>query len=255
MLESARPLQAAGAAAPQAGVRPVAGTGLVIERDGRRLLDVDGVSFDDRRLIAIVGPNGAGKTLLMKVLAGVLQPDSGTVTWAGRPPSREGYRKLALVLQAPVLLRRTALANVVYALKAAGVTAGEADTRAMDALERAGLSHLARSSARLLSGGEKQRLALARALAIEPEMLVLDEPTANLDPASAQAIETMVGDALARGVTIVLVTHDMAQARRLADDVVFMHRGCIVETGKAVDFFAKPRTALARAFLSGEIIT
>lgn len=249
MPDAARPFEAA-----EASVRPLEATGLVIERNGRRLLEVDGVSFDDRRLTAIIGPNGAGKTLLMKALAGVLQADSGTVTWAGRPPSRAGYRKLALVLQAPVLLRRTAHANVVYALKAVGV-AGDAGTRASAALDRAGLAHLSRSSARLLSGGEKQRLALARALATQPDMLLLDEPAANLDPASAHAIETMVGDALARGVTVVLVTHDMAQARRLADDVIFMHRGCIIETGDAAGFFAAPRTALARAFLAGEIIT
>ncbi len=236
-------------------VRPLAAVNLAVERAGRLLLEVGAISFRDQRLTAIIGPNGAGKTLLLKILAGVMTPDRGSVTWAGRPPARSGYRKLSMVLQTPVLLRRTALANVVYALKAAGVAGDEARQRARGALDQARLGHLAGAPARLLSGGEKQRLALARALAIQPEVLLLDEPVANLDPASVLAIETMVDEARARGVTVVLVTHDLAQARRLADDVVFMHLGRIVERGEADSFFDSPQSELARAFIDGEIIT
>ena len=235
-------------------VRPVSGKGLNYSRGGRVLLDVEEVSFRDGCLTAIVGPNGAGKTLLLRILAGILKPERGQVEWAGRSPRRAGYRKLSLVLQSPVLLRRSALANIVYALDAGGVGRKEAARLATLALEEAGLRHLSDTPAHLLSGGEKQRLALARALAIEPEVLLLDEPVANLDPSSTFAIESMTSNARARGVTVVLVTHDLAQARRLADDVVFMHRGKIVERDKASAFFAKPQTKAATAFIAGEIL-
>lgn len=235
-------------------VRPVSGNGLYYSRGGRVLLDVEEVSFRDGCLTAIVGPNGAGKTLLLRILAGILKPERGQVEWAGRSPRRAGYRNLSLVLQSPVLLRRSALANVVYALSAFGIGRNEAVRLAVLALEEAGLRHLADTPAHLLSGGEKQRLALARALATEPEVLLLDEPVANLDPASTFAIETMTSNARARGVTVVLVTHDLAQARRLADDVIFMHRGIIVESNSAAVFFAKPQTEAATAFIAGEIL-
>lgn len=236
-------------------VRPISGSGLTVTRRGRPLLNNVDVEFADHRLTAIIGPNGAGKSLLLKLLCGVTPPDRGTVRWAGRRPSKPGYRKLALVLQTPVLLRRTVLANISYALRVAGTAASDVRDLATAALERAGLDHLANQSARLLSGGEKQRLALARSLAIGPEVLLLDEPVSSLDPSSTLAIETMIADARLRGVTIVLVTHDLAQARRLADDVIFMHHGQIVEQGNADRFFEKPETDLAKLFLAGEIIT
>lgn len=235
-------------------VRPVSGRNLRLVRGGRTLVNVAGIDFTDHKLTAIVGPNGAGKTLLIKLLAGVLPTDQGTVTWNGRAPSRMGYRRLSMVLQTPVLLRRSALANIVYALETAGTGRAEARQKAMTVLKQAGLAHLAESSARLMSGGEKQRLVLARALAIDPEVLLLDEPVANVDPSSTLTIETMIADARDRGVTVVLVTHDLAQARRLADEILFMHRGEIIEHGAATDFFASPQTTLARAFLNGEII-
>lgn len=235
-------------------MHPVLGRNLRVARHGRLLLDVPEITFRDRKLTAIVGPNGAGKSLLIKILAGVMQPDSGEVTWSGRAPARVGYGKLSLVLQTPVLLRRTALANLAFALKAAGIGSEEARGQALAALEQAGLSEVARTSARLLSGGEKQRLALARALAIKPEVLFLDEPVANLDPPSTAAIEAMVREAGGRGVTVILVTHDLAQARRLSDDIVFMNRGRIEVRGEADDFFGDPRTRAARAYVAGELV-
>lgn len=255
MLDAVNETSSVAGGNPDLHVRPIIATGLAVDRGGRTLLDIGEVSFQDQKLTAIVGPNGAGKTLLLKILAGVMQADRGVVTWAGEQPSRAGYKKLALVLQAPVLLRRTALANIMYALKAAGFERGEVQEHAMAALRLAGLVHLAATPARLLSGGEKQRLALARALAIDPEVLLLDEPVANLDPSSTLAIETMVSEARSRGVTIILVTHDLAQARRLADDIIFMHRGEIVEHGGSATFFDQPATELAADFLDGKIIT
>lgn len=235
-------------------VRPVSGRDLQLVRGGRLLVNVPRIDFADHKLTVIVGPNGAGKTLLIKLLAGVLSADQGSVTWNDLSPSRTGYRRLSMVLQTPVLLRRSALANITFALQSAGIDRAEARPRALAVLEQAGLIHLAENSARLMSGGEKQRLVLARALAIDPEVLLLDEPVANVDPSSTLTIETMIADARDRGVTVVLVTHDLAQARRLADEILFMHRGEIVERGAASDFFTSPQTALARAFLNGEII-
>lgn len=236
------------------GVTPVEARGLKITRAGRVLLDVPEIAFGTRDVSAIIGPNGAGKSMLIKTLAGLMRPDAGTVSWNGKAPSRAGYRKLGMLLQHPVLLRRSAVANIVYALTHAGIGRAEAEATARAALDHAGLSTIADTSARLLSGGEKQRLAMARAMAMKPEILFLDEPTASLDPASTLRIEEMITEAREAGTVIVLVTHDMAQARRLADTVMLMHRGQIVEKAPTTRFFDAPETDAARAFAAGEIL-
>jgi tungstate transport system ATP-binding protein len=237
-----------------AGVLPVEGRALSVARGGRTLLDIPEIAFAASGVSAIVGPNGAGKSMLIRTLAGLVVPDAGEVTWAGRPPSRPGYARLGMLLQHPVLLRRSAHANIVYALRHAGVARARCDALAQEALDHAGLSAIAATSARLLSGGEKQRLAMARALALSPDILFLDEPTASLDPASTLRIEEMIREARGGGMTVVLVTHDMAQARRLADTVTLMHLGRIVETAATDDFFRQPKTDAARAFAAGEIL-
>lgn len=235
-------------------VTPVIGEDLYVERGGRTLLDVEDIIFGGPEISAIVGPNGAGKSMLIRTLAGLMRPDRGSVRWNDAPPSRPGYRRLGLLLQHPVLLRRSAAANVAFALRQAGMKASQARRAARAALDHAGLSAVADTSARLLSGGEKQRLALARALAMEPEILFLDEPTASLDPASTLRIEEMIAEARDAGTSIVLVTHDLAQARRLADTVILMHGGRIVEQAPTADFFERPATEKARAFAAGEIL-
>ncbi|HXF54491.1 MAG TPA: ATP-binding cassette domain-containing protein [Hyphomicrobiaceae bacterium] len=236
-------------------VLPIEGRGLVFERGGRRIIDGVDVSLGAApRTLAIVGPNGAGKSVLLRLLVGLIAPDSGEVTWAGAAPSRACAHRLGFVFQKPVLLRRSVHANVLYALTVAGCEAAKRGALAEEALAAAGLGHLARNPARVLSGGEQQRLSIARALATRPELLVLDEPTANLDPASTAAIESVIRDVRAAGTGVVLVTHDLGQARRIADDVMFMHCGRIVEQGPAQSFFASPRTAEARSFLAGELV-
>ncbi len=197
----------------------------------------------------VMGPNGSGKSLLLKLLHGLMQPSSGRIDWAGQAPAQLTARQ-ALVFQKPVLLRRSVAANIDFVLKARGKDL----SRREGLLDHVGLSHKAGQPARLLSGGEAQRLALARALATEPEVLFLDEPTASLDPASILAIEGIVGEAKARGVRIILVTHDMGQARRMADDVVFLHRGRVAEHSPADDFFPEPRSEAARDYLNGKIV-
>jgi tungstate transport system ATP-binding protein len=200
----------------------------------------------------ILGPNGAGKSVLLRLLHGLLAPTEGIVAWSG-PPGLAARRQ-AMVFQRPVLLRRSVLANAVYPLQLAGVPAAEREPRARDALALVGLGALADRPARRLSGGEQQRLALARAAALRPEVLFLDEPCASLDPAATKAVEEIVGTLAARGTKIVMTTHDLGQARRLAGDVVFLHRGHVAEHAPATDFFARPATEEAAAFLRGELV-
>ncbi len=244
----------ANAAGDTCGVLPIEGHGLVLARGGRRILDGVDVRFAREGISVLLGPNGAGKSVLLRVLAALLEPDSGRVSWGGQAPRRALRRSLGFVFQKPVLLRRSTLANVRYGLRAAGVGRAESLRRAHEALAFAGLEEVARSPARLLSGGEQQRLAIARALAIEPEALFLDEPTANLDPAATARIETMIRAITRAGRKVVLVTHDVAQARRLAAEVEFLHRGRVVESTPAAEFFEAPASPAARAYLAGEIL-
>ncbi len=233
-------------------VLPIAADGLVMERAGRRIIDNIGLVIEGHGISVVMGPNGAGKSVLLRLLTGLVSPDAGRVTWAGRRPDRARAPSVGLVFQKPVLLRRSSLANVRYALRSGG--RADRARRAGQALARAGLTHLAATPARMLSGGEQQRLALARALAPDPEVLLLDEPCANLDPAATAAIEALIRDAKARGTRIVLVTHDIAQAKRLADDVTFLHDGRIVEQAPAADFFEQPASSAGRAYLDGRLL-
>lgn len=241
-----------GATAP---VLPLRGSGLSLRRGGRALLDRVDLVIEPGPLTVIMGPNGAGKSLLLRVLATLIAPDEGLVTWAGTLPDRARAPRLGFVFQKPVMLRRSVLENVRYALKAAGVPRAERDRRAAEALAGAGLEPLAGSPARVLSGGEQQRLAIARALSTEPDVLLLDEPSANLDPAATQAIESLVRTAHRAGTTVVFVTHDLGQARRLADEVVFIHRGRLAERTPADRFFAQPSSEAASAFIEGRLVT
>jgi len=249
-----RPFDGPAAANESRIILPLVGEGLRIVRRGRPLVDVGHVSFLGDGIVALMGPNGAGKSLLLRCLAGLVVPDAGSVSWAGAPPDRGRAARLGFVLQKPVLLRRSALSNIRHALGIIGVARGEATRRAEAALQSAGLAPVADTPARLLSGGEQQRLAIARALALEPDCLFLDEPTASLDPASVAAIETTVRAASAAGVGVVFVTHDPRQARRIAARVVFMDGGRIVEDSAAKSFFEQPESEAGRAFLSGRLL-
>ena len=200
----------------------------------------------------LIGPNGSGKTTLLRVAMGLLPPSSGRVTWDGvaeSPPVRR-----AIVFQRPVMLRRSVEANIRYALKAAHIAKDRHDARLAELLSLVGLDGMASRPARKLSGGEQQRLALARALARDPEILFLDEPTASLDPASTKSVEDIVRAVAAAGVKIVMATHDIGQARRLAGDIVFLARGRLVESALAHRFFASPATGEAAAFLRGDLV-
>jgi len=219
---------------------------------GAVILERVAVEFSAGPPTVLIGPNGAGKTTLLRLAMGLIRPSSGRVTWGGRenvPPT-----KRAIVFQRPVMLRRSAAGNIRYALKASGHDRTQRSTRVEELLALVGLAGLGNRPARRLSGGEQQRLALARALAKEPEVLFLDEPTASLDPAATKAVEDAVRAVAARGIKVVMATHDLGEARRLAGDVVLLHRGRVIESADAETFFNNPKTPEARQFVAGELL-
>lgn len=200
----------------------------------------------------LIGPNGAGKSTLLRAAMGLIAPTSGDITWGGRKgPSPMGR---AIVFQRPVMLRRSCAGNLGYALGAAGVVGAQRKSRLAHLLQIVGLEALADRPARQLSGGEQQRLALARALARNPAVLFLDEPTASLDPAATKAIEDLVRVVSETGVKVVMATHDLGEARRLAGEILLLHRGVLIESRPAQEFFADPRTDTAKRFVAGELL-
>jgi tungstate transport system ATP-binding protein len=219
---------------------------------GRRIIkDVSTTILRGPRTI-LLGPNGAGKSVLLRLIHGLLAPTAGTIRW-NAPELPGGPRRQAMVFQRPVLLRRTALGNVTYALKLAGIASGAREDRAYDALCKVGLYREADRAARVLSGGEQQRLALARVWALRPEILFLDEPTASLDPGATHEIENIILALHAAGTKIVMVTHNLGQARRLADEILFLHGGRLIERGPAERFLKHPASPEASRFLEGEL--
>lgn len=228
---------------------PIVATGVDVIRGETRVLCDVGATIDARRRTFILGPNGSGKSTLLRVLHGLIVPARGTVTWGGSTTPPQGQ---AMVFQRAVLLRRSAAANIRHALKLAGIRGEEARCRAVNALASVGLLAIGDRAARVLSGGEQQRLALARAWALAPRVLFLDEPTASLDPSAARAVEAIVGEFHAQGTTIVMTTHHLAQAKRLADSIIFLDAGRVTEHSEATEFFRSPSSVEARAFLEGE---
>ncbi len=216
------------------------------------ILDRASLLVGDGQPTVLIGPNGSGKTTLLRVAMGLLSPTLGRVTWGGRelsPPVRR-----AIVFQRPVMLRRSGADNIRYAMRVAKIPRAEWDARLHELLSLVGLAEMADRPARRMSGGEQQRLALARALARDPAVLFLDEPTASLDPAATKALEDVVRAVAARGIKVVMSTHDLGEARRLAGEIVLLHRGRVIETAPAAAFFASPRTEEARKFTAGELL-
>jgi len=218
----------------------------------KRIIDGISLQLDAGPRTVIVGPNGAGKSVLLRLCHGLLRPTSGRIAWTS-PEAPGEPRRQAMVFQRPVLLRRTAIANITYALAIAGVPHGWRVSRALEALRKVGLERVAGHPARVLSGGEQQRLALARAWALAPEVLFLDEPTANLDPGAAHEIEKVIAAMHADGTKIVMVTHNLGQARRLGDEILFLHQGRLAERAPADRFFRQPVSRDAAQFLEGEL--
>ena len=235
-----------------ASLLPLQLADVTYEAGGKRLIDRVTLTIDKGPRTVLLGPNGAGKSLLMRLCHGLLQPTAGQLRFSG-PEWAEGRRRHAMVFQRPVMLRRSALANVTYALSLAGLTRAEAVRIGSEALERVGLSGLASQPARVLSGGEQQRLAMARAWALRPELLFLDEPTANLDPSAAQSIERAIQAVHEAGTKVVLITHNLGQAHRLGDEAVFLSGGRVAERAPMDRFLHSPASPEAAAFIRGEV--
>ncbi|WP_153147422.1 ATP-binding cassette domain-containing protein [Dechloromonas sp. H13] len=229
---------------------PLRIAGLRFAPEGRVVLGGVDLELSGDGISVILGPNGAGKTLLLRLLAGLLPADGGSVDWGGAPVPAG---RLAMVFQQPMLLRLSVFANVEFALRPQALRAPERKARTLAVLERVGLAHRARDCARQLSGGERQRLALARAWAMQPRLLLLDEPTASLDPTATEAVETIVREIRTEGAKVLMTTHNLGQATRLADDIIFLADGRVQEHETAPRFFARPHSPAARAYLQGEL--
>jgi len=231
---------------------PLVFSGVSIFAGALPILDRVDLTINPGAPTVLIGPNGSGKTTLLRTAMGLIAPSQGRVTWGGRedvPPVRR-----AIVFQRPTMLRRSALGNLRYALAAADVPRADRAERAAELMTLVGLTDLEHRPARRLSGGEQQRLALARALARDPDLLLLDEPTASLDPAATKAIEDLVRTIAAHGVKVVMSTHDLGQAHRIGGETALMHRGRVAECAPADVFFNAPQTEEARRFIAGELL-
>lgn len=233
-------------------ILPLTLTGVVAKVRGKHLLGPVDLEIGARGLTIVMGPNGAGKTTLLRLMHGLQRVKSGTVEWAVEEAIAR--QKQAYVFQTPIMMRRRVIDCIAFPLILHGVDKTTAFERAEDWAGRVGLSHVLRVWSKMISGGEKQKLALARALIIEPEILFLDEPCANLDGRSTREIEALLLQANAAGTRIVMATHNLGQARRLATDVVFVCGGKVLEVTSATQFFERPRTPEALAFINGDIV-
>lgn len=220
---------------------------------GRQIVDDVSFTIDVSGCTVLLGPNGAGKTSVLKLCHGLITPTVGSVRW-GSLADTDARRRQAMVFQKPVLLRRSARANINHALGICGVHARDRITRINHALDWAGLTAIADAPARKLSGGEQQILSIARAWALNPEVLLLDEPTANLDPQATRRVEALIRSVAGAGRKVIVTTHDIAQARRLATDVLVFSQGRLLEHAPAPRFFCKPSHPVAACFINGELV-
>lgn len=231
---------------------PLKLTGASVKRRGQRLLGPVDLTLDGHGITTVIGPNGAGKTSLLRLIHGLERSREGTVRWSA--PEREARQAQAFVFQTPIMMRRSVLDCIAYPLVLHGVPKANAREQARKAAADVGLSDALDLPAQQISGGEKQKLAIARALIGSPQVLLLDEPTSNLDGRATREIEEILLRARDEGTRILMSTHDMGQARRLADEVIFLARGPLLEQGPADRFFEAPNSVEGRAFLDGRIV-
>lgn len=231
---------------------PLSVAGLGYRAAGRELLADVSFTIQPGTFNVILGPNGAGKSLLLRLCHGLLAPQRGNIDWHGLTPEQARVHH-AMVLQHPVVLQRSVAANVDYPIAIRHLPRRTRRQRVREALEATGLQELASMPATRLSGGEQQRMAIARAWVLQPEALLLDEPCASLDPYSTAAVERLVTAMRQRGTTIIMTTHDLAQARRLGERVLFLDQGRLLEDRPAHAFFGQPDTLAAQAFLEGRL--
>ena len=230
---------------------PIVVSNLSILLNEIKILDKINCKIHNESIIAILGPNGAGKSMFLKSINGLIGVESRKIYFNSREINDHIRKDMALVFQKPTLLRRTVLENMQFVLEKKNKIS---NLQITNLLQRVGLDIYKYKPARLLSGGEQQRLSLARALLINPSILLLDEPTANLDPYSLNLIEEIILDENKKGKTIILTTHDMGQAKRLAKEILFFNKGKLLEQTKAINFFTKPKTKEAQSYINGKIL-
>ncbi len=232
---------------------PLQVNNLQITKKGAALLNELSLTIDSNEVTVILGPNGAGKSLLLRTAHGLEIPSQGSLQWNKHiPKTQQSWR--AYIFQKPVLLRRSVRANLEYVLSLHKINKANYDSLINAALEHTGLSQLANRQARVLSGGEQQRLNIARAWVLQPKVILLDEPTAELDPNGTGAIERLIKTIAQQGTKIIMSTHDLGQAHRLASDIVFLHQGRLVEHTPAASFFEQPQTKMAQDFIAGKLL-
>ena len=234
-------------------ILPLTVEGLTFEAGGKQILSRLNFRLEGESPSFIIGPNGAGKSVLLRLCHGLLQPTAGKVIWAATAEAKPSLQQ-AMVFQRPVLLRRSVRANVEYALFVRGIRRPERQRHVTRALEETGLANLAEQPARVLSIGEQQRLALARVWALHPRVLFLDEPTAHLDPSSTRVVEDIITRIFESGTKIIMTSHDMGQVQRLADEILFLHGGHLIEQTSVDQFFSQPRTREGKLFVEGDLL-
>ena len=232
---------------------PLVASRLQFAIDGRQIIRDMSFRIDTTGRTVILGPNGAGKSVMLRLCHGLIRPTGGDLRWGGLTVMQARDQQ-AMASQHPVLLRRTVTGNLLHVLHVKGVPRGERQALVDAALEQAGLEDLGARAARTLSGGQKQKLVIARACVVRPAVLLLDEPTANLDPAAVRGVEELIRAVATAGTKILMTTHDIAQARRLAADVMFLNDGRLLEHAPAEEFFESPRDPVAARFLAGELV-
>lgn len=228
---------------------------LVLDVKGKKLINNLSFKCEANGITALMGPNGAGKSLTLRLLHNLIKKTSGTIRWNNVKNKKQIQNAQAMVFQKPVLLRRSVIENLRYNLNVKNIkNKAEQDKLIDEALSKAGLQDQAHNPARLLSGGEQQKLAMARALMDNPSILFLDEPTASLDPNATLVIEDLIKEADKKGTKVILVTHDIGQAKRLAEEIVFLNQGQVSEQGQAQEMIANPQSKPAQQYFSGEIV-
>ncbi len=219
--------------------------------EGRKVLDIEKGIIKSGSRTAIIGPNGAGKSTLLKILSGLEQADVGIISYDGNPEFPQ--MSATMVFQKPYLISTTVEKNIAYPMKLRGFSDDEIEKRITELTEELGLASFRKQKTWKLSGGETQKVALARALSFKPELLLLDEPTANVDPYTTAEIEKMLIKA-SEYATIVIITHSLAQAKRLCDEAMMLHEGKIIEYGSCIKMLTEPESLETRKFVGGELL-
>lgn len=223
--------------------------------NNKNILDINKCSIKKGKITGILGSNGAGKSTLINIIAGLLQATNGQVLYNNSTIDKQIFYQMTMVFQKPYLLRNTVYNNIAYPLKVRKLSKETISSKVKRIINQMDLDYITWEKAWKISGGEAQKVALARALVFEPSLLILDEPTSNIDPVSIFTMEKMIKKVRhEKGITVIIVTHNLQQAKRLCDELIFMHKGKIVEQGEANKIISNPEYKITRDFVNGELL-